>query len=125
MVQVRATSPPPIRFGIFELDLRTGELRRSGTKVRLDGQPFQVLALLLERAGELVSREELKGKLWPTDTFVDFEHGINTAVKRLRETLDDSRRSSSISVWILPFGHRAIDNAASENVTGFSHDSFA
>src|SRR6266446_7046432 len=68
MVQVRATSPPPIRFGIFELDLRTGELRRSGTKVRLDGQPFQVLALLLERAGELVSREELKGKLWPTSS---------------------------------------------------------
>ncbi len=118
MVQVRATSPPPIRFGIFELDLRTGELRRSGTKVRLDGQPFQVLALLLERAGELVSREELKGKLWPTDTFVDFEHGINTAVKRLRETLDDSADNPRFIQTLPRRGYRFIYPLSGGTVVG-------
>jgi TolB-like protein/DNA-binding winged helix-turn-helix (wHTH) protein len=79
-----------IRFGVFEAHLQVGELRKNGTKIKLEGQPFQVLALLLGRPGQLVTREELKQALWPADTFVDFEHSINVAVKRLREALGDS-----------------------------------
>jgi len=78
------------RFGVFELDLSAGELRKNGVKVRLQEQPFQVLAVLLERAGEVVSREELRQKLWPSDTFVDFDHSVNTAINKVREVLGDS-----------------------------------
>ena len=85
-------SPPPrtLRFGPYELDLSTGELRRDGTKLSLQDKPFQILALLVRHQGELVTREELRLRLWPADTFVDFEHGLNTAVKKLRQALDDS-----------------------------------
>jgi DNA-binding winged helix-turn-helix (wHTH) protein/Tol biopolymer transport system component len=79
-----------IRFGIFEVDLRAGQLRRNGLKVRLQEQPFQVLAMLLERPGEVVTREDLHARLWPADTFVDFDQGLNAAVKRLRDALGDS-----------------------------------
>src|SRR5215467_1532968 len=79
-----------IRFGIFDVDLRAGQLRRNGVKVRLQEQPFQVLAILLERPGEVVTREDLHARLWPADTFVDFDHGLNAAVKRLRDALGDS-----------------------------------
>ena len=79
-----------VRFGVFEVDLRSGELRKQGLKIKLQGQPIQILALLLERPGEVVTREELKEKLWPKDTFVDFEHGLNAAVKKLRAALEDS-----------------------------------
>src|SRR6476660_6713587 len=79
-----------VRFGVFEADLRSGELRKDGIKIKLEGQPFQVLAALLERPGQLVTREELKKDLWPDETFVDFEQGINAAVKRLRVALEDS-----------------------------------
>jgi hypothetical protein len=75
-----------IRFGVLEVDLRAGELRKSGAKIRMQEQPFQILAMLLERPSEVVTREELRQKLWPADTFVDFEHGVNAAVARLRET---------------------------------------
>jgi len=78
-----------VRFGVFEVDLRAGELRRNGSKVRLQEQPFQILAMLLERPGEIVTREELRERLWPADTFVDFDHSINTATKRLRDALQD------------------------------------
>jgi TolB-like protein/DNA-binding winged helix-turn-helix (wHTH) protein/Tfp pilus assembly protein PilF len=83
-------SPRTIRFGVFELDLRSGELQKQGRKIRLEGQPVQVLMCLLESPGELVTREELHRKLWPADTFVNFEHGLNAAVKRLRQALNDS-----------------------------------
>jgi TolB-like protein/DNA-binding winged helix-turn-helix (wHTH) protein len=79
-----------LQFGAFEVDLRTGELHKEGLKVKLPGQPFQVLAMLLERPGELVTREEIRTRVWPEDTFIDFEHSINTAVKRLREVLGDN-----------------------------------
>jgi cholera toxin transcriptional activator len=79
-----------VRFGVFELDLSAGELRRNGVKLRLQEQPFQVLAFLLERAGDVITREELRQKLWPADTFVDFDHSLNTAVNKLREILGDS-----------------------------------
>lgn len=79
-----------IRFADFELDTAAGELRKRDLRLHLEGQPIQVLAILLENPGELVTREELRRRLWPADTFVDFEHGINTAVKRLRQALGDS-----------------------------------
>jgi len=79
-----------LRFGTFELDLRSGELRKNGSRVSVQDQPLQILSLLLERPGELVTREELRQRLWPADTFVDFEHGLNAAVKRLRDALGDS-----------------------------------
>jgi TolB-like protein/DNA-binding winged helix-turn-helix (wHTH) protein/Tfp pilus assembly protein PilF len=77
-------------FGSFEVDLSSGELRREGLKVKLQDQPLRLLVLLLERAGEVVTREELRERLWPADTFVDFDHSLNTAVRKLREALGDS-----------------------------------
>lgn len=79
-----------VRFPPFEVDIRAGELRKNGTRIRLQGQPLQVLRLLLESAGDVVTREELKEKLWPADTFVGFDDGLNTAVKKLRDALGDS-----------------------------------
>ena len=78
-----------VRFGVFEADLETGELRKNGAKIPLQGQPFQVCAILLERSGKLVTREELRQKVWPEDTFVDFDHAVNTAIKKIRLALGD------------------------------------
>ena len=80
----------PVRFGVFELDLNAGELRKAGTRVNLPDQPFQVLKALLDRPGELVTREELRQRLWRAETFVDFDQGLNAAVRRLRDALGDS-----------------------------------
>jgi Tol biopolymer transport system component/DNA-binding winged helix-turn-helix (wHTH) protein len=88
MVEV-ARSAQIVRFGVFEADLQTGELRRNGVKVPLQGQPFQVCAILLEHSGELVTREELRQKVWPEDTFVDFDHALNTAITKIRVALGD------------------------------------
>jgi cholera toxin transcriptional activator len=96
------------RFGLFELDLSAGELRKSGVKLRLQGQPFQVLALLLERAGELVTREELQQTLWPSDTFVDFDHSLNTAINKVREALGDSAASPRYVETLARRGYRFI-----------------
>ena len=79
-----------IRFGIYEADVRAGELLRDGVKVKLQEQPFQVLLVLLGRPGEVVTREDLRERLWPADTFVDFDHSLNTAINKLREALRDS-----------------------------------
>lgn len=83
-------SPQIIRFGPFEADLHAGELRRQGLRIKLQEQPFQILAMLLERPGNVVTREELQKKLWPTDTFVDFDHGLGSAINKLRQALGDS-----------------------------------
>ena len=83
-------APLVIRFGVFELNLAARELRRHGMRLRLSGQPFEILAFLLERPGEIVTREQLRARLWAADTFVDFEHSLNSAVKKLRQTLGDS-----------------------------------
>jgi DNA-binding winged helix-turn-helix (wHTH) protein len=80
--------PRVARFDVFEVDLRSGELRTHGSKTRLQDKPLQILSLLLEHPGEVVTREELQRRLWPDGVIVDFEHSINTAVKRLREALD-------------------------------------
>jgi DNA-binding winged helix-turn-helix (wHTH) protein len=79
-----------IRFGVFEVDVRAGELRKQGVKVKLQEQPLQVLQILLENPGAVVTREELQQKIWPSDTFVDFDHGLYNAIRRLREALEDS-----------------------------------
>jgi DNA-binding winged helix-turn-helix (wHTH) protein len=79
----------PIRFGVFEVDLKTRELRKRGIKVRLQDQPFEVLAALLERPGQLVTREELQNRIWAGNTFVDFDRGLNKAINRIREALGD------------------------------------
>jgi DNA-binding winged helix-turn-helix (wHTH) protein/tetratricopeptide (TPR) repeat protein len=79
-----------VRFGAFDIDLRLGQLHKHGIRLKLQDQPFQVLALLLERPGDLVTREEFRQKLWPADTFVDFDTGLNSAIKKLRDVLGDS-----------------------------------
>jgi DNA-binding response OmpR family regulator len=83
-------SPRNVRFGVFEADLEAGERRKHGLRLKLSEQPFQILAMLVARPGEIVSREVLRERLWPSDTFVDFDHGLNIAVMRLREVLGDS-----------------------------------
>ena len=95
-------------FGVFELDLRAGELRKRGLRVRLQQQPFQVLAMLLERAGEVVGREELQKRLWPADTFVDFDHGLNKAINKIREALGDSAESPRFVETVARRGYRFI-----------------
>ena len=97
-----------IRFGAFEADLRMGELRKLGLKVRLQEQPFQILALLLERRGQLVTREEIQRKLWPAGTFVDFDHGLNKAMNRLREALGDSSESPRFIETVPKRGYRFV-----------------
>src|SRR5438477_12602262 len=79
-----------MRFGAYDFEPYSGELRKEGMRVRLEGQPVAILRMLLERPGELVTREELQKQLWPADTFVDFEHSLNAAIKRLRAALSDS-----------------------------------
>lgn len=96
------------RFGVFELDITAGELRKNGRKLRLQEQPFQILALLLDRAGDVVTREELRQKLWAADTFVDFDHGLNTAVNKLREVLGDSASSPRFIETLARRGYRFI-----------------
>src|SRR5271170_6325079 len=84
------SQPRSVRFASFEVSFNSRELRKNGARVRLPGQPFDILVILLEHAGEVVTREELQQRLWPADTFVDFEHGVNNAVKKLRAALGDS-----------------------------------
>ena len=109
-----------MRFGTFEVDLQTGELRQRGKKIKLQEQPFQVLAALLERPGEVVTREELRSKLWPGDTFVDFDHSLNAAVKRLRDALGESAEAPVFIETLARRGYRFI--AALEMPLGVSRE---
>src|SRR3954465_6855066 len=93
-------------FGVFELDLRAGELRKRGLRIRLQQQPFQGLALLLERAGQVVSREEVQKALWPADPFVDFDQGLNKAINKIREALGDSAESPRFVETVARRGYR-------------------
>src|ERR1700739_373157 len=97
-----------IHFGVFDADLRTKELRRQGTRVKLPRQSFQILQILLERPGELVTRDELRNALWPEDTFVDFDHGLNNAVKRIRSVLGDSADTPRYIETLPRMGYRFI-----------------
>lgn len=101
-------NPKVLRFGLFEFEPRTGELRKQGMRVRLAGQPIAILAMLLDRPGDLVTREELQKKLWPADTFVDFEHSLNTAIKRLRAALNDSAGTPRYVETLAGRGYRFI-----------------
>src|SRR5437660_10841006 len=87
---IQSQLPRVVRFGNFEIDVRAGELRRNGVKLKLQEQPFQILCMLVERPGEVVTREELRNRLWSADTFVDFDHSLNAAIKRLRVALGES-----------------------------------
>jgi len=95
-------------FGPFETDLRSGELRKHGVRLKLQEQPFKVLAQLLEHAGDVVTREELRQRLWPADTFVDFDTGLNSAVKKLRDVLADSAEEPRYIETIPRRGYRFI-----------------
>ena len=97
-----------VQFGPFEADFRTGELRKHGVNLKLVGQPFEVLAMLLERPGQLVTREELLARLWPTDTFVDFDHGLNAVVNKLRDALNDSAEKPKYVETLPRRGYRFI-----------------
>src|SRR5713226_8052116 len=97
-----------IRFGPFQLDLRAGELRRNGIKVRVPEQSIQILAMLLEHPGDVVAREDLRERLWPNGTIVEFDHGINAAIKRLRQALDDTTDEPRFIETLPRHGYRFI-----------------
>ncbi len=119
-------SGPVVRFGLFEANVQSGELRRQGLKIRLQDQPFQILAMLLEHPGELVTRDQIQKKLWPADTFVDFDHGLNNAINRLREALGDSADTPRFIETLPKKGYRFIapvsGTAAVAPVPSFSSD---
>jgi cholera toxin transcriptional activator len=97
-----------LRFGVFEVDLDAGELRKNGARIRLQEQPFQVLTALLQKAGQVVTRENLRAEIWPADTFVDFDHSLNTAVNKIRESLGDSATSPRFVETLARRGYRFI-----------------
>jgi len=117
---VSAPSPNPsqkpglIRFGVFEADLESRELRKHGRRVRLQDQPFAILAVLLGRPGAIVTREELREKLWPADTFVDFDHSLNTAINKIREVLGDSASSPRFVETVARRGYRFLADVQGE-----------
>ena len=114
-----------VRFGPFEIDEKTGELRKDGTKIRLQEQPRQILQILLEHPGELVGRDELRKRVWPTDTFVDFDHGINNAIKRLREALGDTAETPRYIETLPRRGYRFIAVVDLTNAARFCIQSLA
>jgi DNA-binding winged helix-turn-helix (wHTH) protein len=99
---------PRYRFGAFEADAATGELRRQGVRIKLNAQPFQVLCMLLERPGELLTREQISRQLWPDGTFVDYEHGVNSAVNRIREALRDTAGNPRFVETLARRGYRFV-----------------
>src|SRR5215213_9866642 len=104
------TDPTPgwYRFGHFDVDERRGEIRKRGIRLRLRGRPFDILLILLERPGDLISRDELRSRLWTSDTFVDFDHGVNTAVNRLGELLGDTADNPRFIETVPRKGYRFI-----------------
>src|ERR1035437_10522227 len=107
-MQVPAAKSRVIRFGVFEVDLQEAELRKSGIRIKLQEQPFQILTILLERPGQTVTREELRRQLWPADTFVDFDHSLNSSIKKLREALGDNSENPRFIETLHRRGYRFI-----------------
>src|SRR5882757_6063133 len=105
-LEVRSRSV--LRFGVFEVHVRSGELRKQGMRIKLQDQPFHVLAVLLQHPGEVVTREELRSQNWPADTFVDFDNSLNTAINKLREALGDSADSPRFIETLPRRGYRFI-----------------
>jgi len=104
-------SPSPtgvVRFGVFQANLAARELRKHGVRIRLPGQPFCILSILLEKPGEVITREEMRQRLWASDTFVDFEHSLNSAIKKLRTALGDSPENSRYVETVPRVGYRFI-----------------
>src|SRR5438445_3557700 len=112
LMEVFRPSHGTVRFGDFELDQDTGELRREGVKVRLQEQPLQILQILLEQPGKVITREDLRKRVWPSDTFVDFDHGINNAIKRLREALVDTAETPRFIETLPRRGYRFLHAVA-------------
>src|SRR5271156_4009025 len=110
--------PQVLRFDGFELDVRAGELRKKRTRLRLQGQPLQVLAALLRHPGDLVTREELRAEIWPADTFVDFDHSLHNAISRLREVLGDSAETPRYIETLPRRGYRFIGAVEAADVAG-------
>src|SRR3954451_11988833 len=108
-----------VRFGAFEADVQTGELRKDGVKLKFSGQPFQVLAILLEHPGDVVTREELQKRLWP-DTFVDVERNLNTAVNKIREVLGDSAESPQFVETLPRRGYRFVGELKVEELVAIA-----
>jgi TolB-like protein/Tfp pilus assembly protein PilF len=108
-MSIAAPNERVLRFDVFELDVRTGELRKRGVRQRLQGQPLQVLEALLKRAGDLVTREELRAEIWAADTFVDFDHSLHNAIARIRETLGDSAENPRFIETLPRRGYRFLD----------------
>src|SRR5437016_4179892 len=123
---VQTRSPGILRFGVFEVDERSGELRKQGVRIKLQEQPFHVLAVLLQRPGEVVTREELRSQNWPADTFVDFDNSLNTAINKLREALGDSADNPRFIETLPRRGYRfiapvtGVDRAAGGTAAGVS-----
>jgi DNA-binding winged helix-turn-helix (wHTH) protein len=117
-MKASANSGKTARFGDYVADLRTGELRKHGRKIRIARHPFQILALLLDRPGELLARDEIRSKLWPADTFVDFEHGMNSAVRKLRDALGDSAKKPRFIETLPQRGYRFIAKVDIIEATG-------
>src|SRR5712692_10276608 len=122
-------SPNAVRFGLFEANLSAGELRKRGRKIPLQDQPFRVLTLLLQRPGELITREEFQRALWPGDTFVEFDEGLNKAIQKLRQALDDSSENPRFIETLHRKGYRFIapvetlpDKASSTPIPAQVHD---
>ena len=107
-----------VRFGIFEVDLRSGELRKQGARIKLQEQPFLVLKVLLGRPGEIVTREELRSQIWTADTFVDFDNSLNTSINKLREALGDSAERPRFIETLPRRGYRFIAPVAVDGVRG-------
>src|SRR6516162_3473053 len=99
-------APQTYRFGLFEVDERQGDILKQGSRMRLRGRPYDILLILLDRPGELITREELRARLWSSDTFVDFDHGLNASVNRLRDVLGDSAETPRFIETIPRKGYR-------------------
>src|SRR6204780_1882852 len=110
-MQQAGPSPSRLRFGVFEVDIRIGELPKQGKRLRLQEQPFQLLALLLEKPGELVTREEVRQRLWP-QTIVDFDHGLNKAISKIRDALGDSAENPRFIETVSRRGYRFLADVA-------------
>src|SRR5436189_2959224 len=122
-VQSESSGPQIIRFGTFELDVRAGELRKGGAMIKLQEQPLRILQMLLANPGELVTREELRSRLWPSHTFVDFDHSLNKAINKLREALGDSADSPRFVETLAKRGYRFIGDLKGDSERDLKGDS--
>src|ERR1700712_4720556 len=106
---------PSRRFGAFELDFRRGELRKHGIRIKLQQQPLQILGILLERAGEVVTREDIQKRLWPDDTYVSFDNAINTSIRKVREALGDTAENPRFVETLSRRGYRFVAPVSSQS----------